>query len=342
MRTQVLMAAVGLALTGFSAGYPTDLIYYSKLDSAADITAPQVGAAGTIGTASFQAGKTGNAMFIPASTGSVTIPFANGLGNKFCIEFDMKVMKDGDNFGDGSDPNGFALYKSGSSCVCGFMFCANNGAGSSGLSFGAPFSGIFTWPNKTSGSIPYSEILGANPKDWHHYKLLWNATGLNGTANTLAIYIDGKLHVSGQSDATKISSFAGNMNQALTLVIGDAAYNKSPFLIDEFKVWNTDTPSGDIPPVELPVVSEVTAKQHYPWCGKVDIGYTVAGSTDGLLVKISVKDNDNNVTYEAKTFDVEPTAAAGAHTVVWDATADGVNKVSKNMVATVSLVVPEN
>ena len=115
-------------------------------------------------------------------------------------------------------------------------------------------------------------------------------------------------------------------------------HNGIPFYLDEFKVWKTDTPSED--PVELPVVSEVTAKQHYPWCGKVDIGYTIAGSTDGLLVKISVKDSDNNVTYEAKTFDVKPTAAAGAHTVVWDATKDGVNKVSKNMVATVSLIVP--
>ena len=142
-----------------------------------------------------------------------------------------------------------------------------------------------------------------------------------------------------------ILTFAKALKKALTLRIstptGSGCKGRySPFLIDELKVWKTDTPSEDPAPVELPVVSEVTAKQHYPWCGKVDIGYTVAGSTDGLLVKISVKDNDNNVTYEAKTFDVKPTAAAGAHTVVWDATKDGVNKVSKNMVATVSLIVP--
>lgn len=338
MRTQVLMAAVGLALSGFGAGYPTDLIYYSKLDSAADITTPQVGAAGTIGTASFQAGKTGNAMLIPANTGYVTIPFANGLGDKFCIEFDMKVMKDGDSFIDGCDPNVFAL-KSGASYVCEARFTSNDGCGNSGFAFGALYGkGIYTWPGQYSASIPYSEILGANSKDWHHYKLLWNANGLNGTANTLAVYIDGQVNAIGQSDSTKVSAFSVNMNQALTFVFGDTTYNKSPLLFDEFKVWKTDAPSED--PVELPVVSAVTAKQHYPWCGKIDIGYTVAGSTDGLLVKISVKDNDNNVTYEAKTFDVDPTAATGTHTVVWDATADGVNKVSKNMVATVSLIVP--
>ena len=136
-----------------------------------------------------------------------------------------------------------------------------------------------------------------------------------------------------------IAGFSDGLNNPLTLFFM-ANTSNSPFLIDEFKIWKTDTPSEDPAPVELPVVSAVTAKQHYPWCGKVDIGYTVAGLTDGLLVKISVKDNDNNVTYEAKTFDVKPTATAGAHTVVWDATKDGVNEVSKNMVATVSLIVP--
>lgn len=339
MRTQVLMAAVGLALTGFGAGYPTDLIYYSKLDSAADITSPQVGAAGTIGTATFQTGKSGNALLVPVNSILASIPFANGLGNKFCIEFDVKILSGNANF-ESVDPYMFAFRDKSSKVVFEAQFNGNDGDGRSGFGFGAPYSAaIFVSCSGLYGL--YSEILGENPKDWHHYKLLWNANGLNGTANTLAAYIDGALKASGQSDATQISTFATKMNQALTFEFGRSE-SKSPFLIDEFKVWKTDTPSGDIPPVELPVVSEVTAKQHYPWCGKVDIGYTVAGSTDGLLVKISVKDNDNNVIYEAKTFDVKPTAAAGAHTVVWDATKDGVNKVSKNMVATVSLIVPEN
>ena len=187
--------------------------------------------------------------------------------------------------------------------------------------------------------MTYSDVLGASdPKGWHSYRLVWNKDGLTANGDGVALYIDDVLRGSSGSEAT---SFIAKLQQAMVVVL-DEEWNNSPFLIDELKVWKTDTPSEDPAPVELPVVSEVTAKQHYPWCGKVDIGYTVAGSTDGLLVKISVKDNDNNVTYEAKTFDVKPTAAAGAHTVVWDATKDGVNKVSKNMVATVSLIVPEN
>ena len=120
----------------------------------------------------------------------------------------------------------------------------------------------------------------------------------------------------------------------------------SSLLVDEFRIWSTDKTTfepGPIVPVDdLVKVSGVTAKQHYPWCGKVDISYIVAGQTDGLIATISVRDVDNGVVYEAKTFDVAPTAAVGMHTVVWDATADGVDKTSRNMVATVSLVVPEN
>lgn len=120
----------------------------------------------------------------------------------------------------------------------------------------------------------------------------------------------------------------------------------SEMLFDELRIWSTDKTTfvpGPIVPVEDSVkVSGVTAKQHYPWCGKIDISYTVAGPTDGLIAKISVRDVDNGVVYAAKTFDVAPSAAVGTHTVVWDATADGVDKTSRNMVATVSLVVPEN
>ena len=56
-----------------------------------------------------------------------------------------------------------------------------------------------------------------------------------------------------------------------------------------------------------------------------------------------MRDVANNKEYEAKTFDGEtPSAAAGTHSVVWNADADGVKTSSGNMVAIVSLLVPEN
>ena len=159
----------------------------------------------------------------------------------------------------------------------------------------------------------------------------------------MRLYLDEEIVLSNNVSMVDSSAFVSKMVQKIWLHLGGGL---TETVYDELRIWSTDRttfPEGPInPDVVLPVVSAVTAKQHYPWCGKIDIGYTVAGSTDGLKVKITVKDNTNNVTYEAKTFNVEPTAAAGAHTVEWDATADGVNKVSQNMVATVSLIVPGN
>ena len=212
----------------------------------------------------------------------------------------------------------------------------NDGIGHSGLYWN--FGGTRFSTQNTTGDFPYSSVYGdSDHLAWHRYAYVWNTNGIAGSTDMVRVYIDGDLKLHGSLDSSGLSQCVIRLGASLKMYLS-IDHNGIPFYLDEFKVWKTDTPSED--PVELPVVSEVTAKQHYPWCGKVDIGYTVAGSTDGLLVKISVKDNDNNVTYEAKTFDVKPTAAAGAHTVVWDATKDGVNKVSKNMVATVSLIVP--
>lgn len=337
MRTQVLMAAVGLALTGFGAGYSPDLIYYSKLDSAADITSPTVGPAGTVNGATFQEGKVGNALYVPDHSNVAQVPFANGLEAKGCIEFDLKIKNTSPSFGE-ADPYLFVFKKADGNIAMECQFNSNNGVGGSGFFFGGSYERAGCFP---ATSTSYSEYLGSDDtKGWHHFKCCWNTNGINGAGIPFAVWVDGcQLEGGAINVGTDIATFSNKLNNPLTLFF-TANTSTSPFLIDEFKIWKTDMPSEDPVPVELPVVSEVTARQHYPWCGKVDIGYTVAGSTDGLLVKISVKDNDNNVTYEAKTFDVKPTAAAGAHTVVWDATKDGVNKVSKNMVATVSLIVP--
>ena len=149
MRTQVLMAAVGLALTGFGAGYPTDLIYYSKLDSAADITAPQVGAEGTVNGATFQEGKVGNALYAPVNAHVAQIPFANGLGNKGCIEFLMKLMNSNTYFLDAGDPYVFGFQAASSDdkspALFEVHFTSNNGNGSSGLTVGgAGFNAVCT------------------------------------------------------------------------------------------------------------------------------------------------------------------------------------------------------
>ena len=343
MRTQVLMATVGLALTGFGAGYPTDLIYYSKLDSAADITAPQVGASGEIlGSVTFGSGQEGNAALIPSDVIGLCVPFPDGFPiEKGKVEFSAKLMTTKTVYGGGGGSPTFAHMERADTGleVLDLSISGNDGGGHSGLVLNFVRTRFFTDDN-VGYDVPYSSIYGdSDHLAWHHYTYIWNTNGIAGSTDMVRVYIDDKLKLHGKLDASELSQYAINLGAPLKMYLG-VGHNHLPLYIDELKVWKTDTPSEN--PVELPVVSEVTAKQHYPWCGKIDIGYTVAGSTDGLQVKITVKDNANNKTYEAKTFDVKPTAAAGMHTVVWNATADGVTTASQNMVATVSLIVPEN
>jgi len=343
----VLSVALGVVTCGVGASVPDELIFYSKFDSAADIASPAVGVAGTDAGATFVSGKDGNALLVPAHAVVARFPFSSGLPvDKFCMEFYGKIMNSSDSFADKCDPFLFGM-KTTSTKQTAFelYFTSNNGGGRSGLICGGGGVCISTWNTATLSPL-YSSILGqTDPKGWHKYTIRWNKNGLDGQAPCLAVHIDGAKHISGITQKDEVDALTTMFGQSLELlfsnVLENQTHGRSPIALDEFKVWKTDTPKEEDDPV-LPVVSAVTAKQHYPWCGKIDIGYTVAGSTDGLMVKISVKDNDNNVTYEAKTFDTAPTAAVGAHTVVWDATKDGVNKVSKNMVATVSLIVPEN
>jgi len=343
------LPVIGLTLVGQGAAYPSDLIYFSTFESAESIVSPKVGAAGqVVRTVTFVPGAEGNAVRIPSlGAGVVVINLPDGLPvEKGVIEFDAKLEATSDSFGSAGNPALFQVCPAGSNGeLMNLGFTANNGAGLSGLCtvFG---SRSFSSNGESVMTMSYSSIFGSSDYNaWHHYSYVWNTNGISGSVDTMRVYLDGKVLVKGTVPSSALSSFASGLKQALRLCLSrnpdDTTNNQVPYCVDNLKIWKTDTPKEEEDP-ELPVVSEVTAKQHYPWCGKIDIGYTVAGSTDGLLVKITVKDNDNDVTYEAKSFDAAPTAKAGSHTVVWDATKDGVNKVSKNMVATVSLIVPED
>ena len=97
-----------------------------------------------------------------------------------------------------------------------------------------------------------------------------------------------------------------------------------------------------IPP---PVVSNVVARQRWPWNGLVDVDYEVGGYTEGLEVRISfAKQGDEGRPRVATRFlaGTEPSAVPGRHRATWDAAADGAaNFVASNLVATVALVEPD-
>ncbi len=78
-------------------------------------------------------------------------------------------------------------------------------------------------------------------------------------------------------------------------------------------------------------VSDVTARQRYPWNGKIDIDYTVTGTdTADTTLAVSLTDHDTGRVYTLTD--------AGRHRVTWDTAVDGLDLVSSNVTATVSLV----
>ena len=98
-----------------------------------------------------------------------------------------------------------------------------------------------------------------------------------------------------------------------------------------------------LPPPEPPAVSNVVARQRWPWNGLVDVDYEVGGNTNllaGLAAQITFTDSDGR-SWVASTFlaGAEPSAEPGPHRATWNAAADaGAGVMASNAIATVSLV----
>ena len=88
-----------------------------------------------------------------------------------------------------------------------------------------------------------------------------------------------------------------------------------------------------------PYVTNVVAKQRYPWNGLVDISYEVVGDFSTAVsenkvaeIKISAQDESSGQTYIAYSLEGDCGFNAGVHEVVWDLTAQGVTFKSTNTV----------
>lgn len=86
-------------------------------------------------------------------------------------------------------------------------------------------------------------------------------------------------------------------------------------------------------------VSDVTARQRYPWNGMVDIDYTITGSdTENTEIAVKVTDTDTGKVYTPTNFLEVPPTVAGRHRITWSTEADGLNLIASNVTVTVSLL----
>ena len=87
-----------------------------------------------------------------------------------------------------------------------------------------------------------------------------------------------------------------------------------------------------------PTVSDVVARQRYPWNGMVDIDYTITGDASGLKLEIGVEDRQGGKSYTPTKFLSVLPISVGRHRVTWSTEAEGVSIISTNVAVTVSLV----
>lgn len=88
-------------------------------------------------------------------------------------------------------------------------------------------------------------------------------------------------------------------------------------------------------------VSDVTARQRYPWNGMVDIDYTITGAdadTEDTAIAVKVTDTDTGKIYTPTNFLEVPPTVAGRHRITWSTEADGLNLIASNVTVTVSLL----
>ncbi len=91
-----------------------------------------------------------------------------------------------------------------------------------------------------------------------------------------------------------------------------------------------------------PSVSNVVARQRWPWNGLVDVDYEVGGTTTGLVARISfAEQGGDGRSWVATNFlaGAEPSVEPGPHRATWNTAADGAtNVVAAKVTATVELV----
>ena len=163
-----------------------------------------------------------------------------------CIEFWAKILKQSPVVANGGDPRLFTITCADNhEMACNIDIVSNDGNGNSGFA-------LRTWfgcKSSISGmrSLRYADLFPSGDwRDWHHYAVVWDKDGISGLPQTpkAALLIDGKMVAS--AGFQPLSAHMTRMPSETPYVLGitndpviDSEHNtKSPFLIDEFKIWN--------------------------------------------------------------------------------------------------------
>ena len=229
------------AAKGGSAG--GGLIFHCTFDDEASITSPAVGPAGTLMTGTFEEGKIGKALLTRPYTNHAAFEFPQGfLKDSGCIEFWAKILKHSSTVGTGGDPRLLTITRTDNrDFVFNVDIVSNDGGGNSGFALRTWYGGKAS----ISGMRPlrYEDLFPAGDwRDWHHYAILWDINGISGLPGSpkTALLVDGKLTIGTEYDTILItpSTKAHVLGITCDPALSPKNNTKSPFLIDEFKIWD--------------------------------------------------------------------------------------------------------
>ena len=222
------------------------LVFHCTFDSGEAIEHPAVGPSGHFDAGEIVAGRFGQALHVPARTVAARyqIPPIAGMSNGGCIEFWAKLDNGKEYFADGGDPGFFALDCEGGPIIL-LQYAANDGCGMSGLSL---YSTATLASSPFCGTSTYRQVLGTSYREWHHYAIVWDENGVNGADNVyISVFVDGKpFKMNGRNNTPKAARKLSESLSTKTFDLHIPRYetktipsdSKSPFSIDEFKIWN--------------------------------------------------------------------------------------------------------
>ena len=230
------------------------LIFHCTFDSQEDVLHPAVGPAGQFFKGTFVPGKRDLAMLIsPLDFGAAFDLPENFIGKSGCIEFWAKIASTIPVTRDGGDPRLFNISLTGfddphRSLWFGIDIGANDGGGNSGISANTYFGRMASQTGFTSGK-PFADVIPGDWRGWHHYAVVWDADLVrlqDGTACPAVLLVDGKpvarrYAQSAGPDKTELDSIiARPKTLAFTWNPRHETRHctKSPFFIDEFRIWN--------------------------------------------------------------------------------------------------------
>ena len=239
--------SIALTQRKISASGDDGLVFHCTFDDPDAITSPAVGPKGTYLRGSFVEGKSGNALQTTVYAHNATFELPSDFfSTSGCIEFWAKILKPSSYIGNGGDPRLFTItQKNTNHTICTLDIVSNNGGGNSGFSTWTILGNMASL--RGCRTLRYEELFpGSDYRDWHHYAIIWDKDGIAELSGSpkMALLVDGKLtpdiqgHARSTDDAISVISSPMLLSFTHDPALDPEHTTKSPFLIDEFKIWS--------------------------------------------------------------------------------------------------------